>query len=154
MSVDGETVALADVIRELSSGATHMLLPSGIYFRLDTPELVRLRALLDEARALGEIDGDRVNAASMNITLWDELLELGVVDEQLGRWRANLARLAAARPPVPVDLPAGLDAELRDYQRDGLDWLSFLWDNGIGGVLADDMGLGKTVQTWRSSPAR
>lgn len=147
VSVDGETVALAEVIRELSSGATHMLLPSGIYFRLDTPELVRLRALLDEARALGEIDGDRVNAASMNITLWDELLELGVVDEQLARWRTNLARLAAARPPVPVDLPAGLDAELRDYQRDGLDWLSFLWDNGIGGVLADDMGLGKTVQT-------
>ncbi|OLP02672.1 helicase SNF2 [Mycolicibacterium porcinum] len=147
VSVDGESVALPDVIRELASGATHMLLPSGIYFRLDTPELVRLRALLDEARALGEIDGDRVNAASLNITLWDELLELGVVDEQLARWRANLARLAAARPPEPVDPPAGLAAELRDYQRDGLDWLSFLWDNGIGGVLADDMGLGKTVQT-------
>ncbi|TMS53999.1 DEAD/DEAH box helicase [Mycobacterium sp. DBP42] len=147
VGVDGETVALAEVIRELASGATHMLLPSGIYFRLDTPELVRLRALLDEARALGEIDGDQVNAASMNITLWDELLELGVVDEQLARWRAHLARLAAARPPVPVDPPAELDAELRDYQRDGLDWLAFLWDNGIGGVLADDMGLGKTVQT-------
>ncbi len=147
VSVDGETVALPELIRELSTGATHMLLPSGMYFRLDTPELVRLRALLDEARALGEIDGDRVNAASMNITLWDELLALGVVDEQLARWRANLACLAAARPPVPVDPPAGLDAELRDYQRDGLDWLSFLWDNGIGGVLADDMGLGKTVQT-------
>lgn len=147
VSVDGETVALPELIRELSTGATHMLLPSGMYFRLDTPELVRLRALLDEARALGEIDGDRVNAASMNITLWDELLALGVVDAQLARWRANLARLAAARPPVPVDPPAGLDAELRDYQRDGLDWLSFLWDNGIGGVLADDMGLGKTVQT-------
>lgn len=147
VSVDGETVALPELIRELSTGATHMLLPSGMYFRLDTPELVRLRALLDEARALGEIDGDRVNAASMNITLWDELLALGVVDAQLARWRANLARLAAARPPVPVDPPTGLDAELRDYQRDGLDWLSFLWDNGIGGVLADDMGLGKTVQT-------
>jgi superfamily II DNA or RNA helicase len=147
VSVDGETVALPELIRELSTGATHMLLPSGMYFRLDTPELVRLRALLDEARALGEIDGDRVNAASMNITLWDELLALGVVDAQLARWRANLARLAAARPPVPVDPPAGLHAELRDYQRDGLDWLSFLWDNGIGGVLADDMGLGKTVQT-------
>lgn len=147
VGVDGETVALPDVIRELASGATHMLLPSGIYFRLDTPELVRLRALLDEARALGEIDGDRVNAASLNVTLWDELLELGVVDEQLARWRANLARLAAARPPVPIEPPAGLAAELRDYQRDGLDWLSFLWDNGIGGVLADDMGLGKTVQT-------
>lgn len=70
-----------------------------------------------------------------------------MVDEQLARWRANLARLAAARPPVPVEPPVGLKADLRDYQRDGLDWLSFLWDNGIGGVLADDMGLGKTVQT-------
>ncbi|MUL80415.1 MULTISPECIES: DEAD/DEAH box helicase [unclassified Mycolicibacterium] len=147
VSVDGETVALPEVIRELTAGATHMLLPSGLYFRLDTPELIRLRALLDEARALGEIDGDRANAASMNMTLWDELLELGVVDEQLARWRANLAQLTAARPPVPIEPPTGLDAELRDYQREGLDWLSFLWDNGIGGVLADDMGLGKTVQT-------
>lgn len=147
VSVDGETVALPDVIRELSSGATHMMLPSGVYFRLDTPELVRLRALLDEARALGEIDGDRVNAASLNVTLWDELLDLGIVDEQLARWRGNLARLATARPPVPIQPPIGLNAELRDYQRDGLDWLSFLWDSGIGGVLADDMGLGKTVQT-------
>ena len=147
IGVDGETVALPEVIRELSAGATHMLLPSGMYFRLDTPELTRLRALLDEARALGEIDGDKVNAASLNVTLWDELLELGVVDTDLARWRANLARLAAARPPVPVAPPSGLAAELRDYQRDGLDWLSFLWDNGIGGVLADDMGLGKTVQT-------
>ncbi|MBU9764572.1 DEAD/DEAH box helicase [Mycobacterium sp. TNTM28] len=145
--VDGETVALAEVIRELSAGATHMLLPSGMYFRLDTPELVRLRALLDEARALGEIDGDRAHSASLNITLWDELLELGVVDEQLARWRGNLARLATARPPVPVVPPEDLAAELRDYQRDGLNWLSFLWDNGIGGILADDMGLGKTVQT-------
>ena len=147
VSVDGETVALAEVIRELTAGATHMLLPSGVYFRLDTPELTRLRALLDEARALGEIEGEKANAATLNSTLWDELLELGVVDAQLAQWRANLARVAAARPPVAVAPPAGLAAELRDYQRDGLDWLSFLWDNGLGGILADDMGLGKTVQT-------
>ncbi len=36
---------------------------------------------------------------------------------------------------------------LRDYQLEGLNWLSFLWDNGFGGILADDMGLGKTLQT-------
>lgn len=40
-----------------------------------------------------------------------------------------------------------LKAELRDYQQTGLNWLTFLWKNGLGGVLADDMGLGKTVQT-------
>jgi superfamily II DNA or RNA helicase len=36
--------------------------------------------------------------------------------------------------------------ELRGYQREGLGWLDFLREFGLGGVLADDMGLGKTVQ--------
>ncbi|MET0344023.1 MAG: DEAD/DEAH box helicase [Polyangiales bacterium] len=44
-------------------------------------------------------------------------------------------------------LPAGLNAELRSYQRDGHRWLSFLSKSGLGGLLADDMGLGKTLQT-------
>lgn len=147
VQVDEHNVPLPDVITELASGATHMLLPTGVYFRLDTPELVRLRELIDEARALGEIDGNKVNSRSLNATLWDELLALGVVDQQVAQWRESLARLTGARSPTPVDVPGGLDARLRDYQRDGLDWLSFLWDNGLGGVLADDMGLGKTVQT-------
>jgi SNF2 family DNA or RNA helicase len=44
-------------------------------------------------------------------------------------------------------LPADLTAELRPYQRRGVDWLAFLRRAGLGGVLADDMGLGKTLQT-------
>ncbi|HTE54854.1 MAG TPA: DEAD/DEAH box helicase [Kofleriaceae bacterium] len=43
-------------------------------------------------------------------------------------------------------LPPGLTAELRPYQRVGVDWLCFLREAGLGAVLADDMGLGKTVQ--------
>ena len=42
--------------------------------------------------------------------------------------------------------PPGLRAELRGYQRAGLQWLRFLRDMELNGVLADDMGLGKTVQ--------
>jgi non-specific serine/threonine protein kinase len=37
-------------------------------------------------------------------------------------------------------------ATLRPYQRAGLDWLTWLADNRVGGILADDMGLGKTLQ--------
>jgi SNF2 family DNA or RNA helicase len=43
-------------------------------------------------------------------------------------------------------VPAGLNAELRGYQRDGLRWMNALAEAGTGGVLADDMGLGKTLQ--------
>lgn len=48
--------------------------------------------------------------------------------------------LAFVRPP-------GFVGELRDYQKRGVAWLSFLTDNGFGALLADDMGLGKTSQT-------
>lgn len=46
-----------------------------------------------------------------------------------------------------VPLPSGLNAVLRSYQQQGVNWLVFLRTFGLGGVLADDMGLGKTLQT-------
>jgi superfamily II DNA or RNA helicase len=43
--------------------------------------------------------------------------------------------------------PSGLRASLRAYQQQGLNWLQFLREYQLGGLLADDMGLGKTIQT-------
>ncbi len=48
---------------------------------------------------------------------------------------------------IPAAVPAGLTAELRCYQLQGLAWLQFLREYRFNGVLADDMGLGKTIQT-------
>jgi superfamily II DNA or RNA helicase len=60
---------------------------------------------------------------------------------------AGLAALARDFAGLPrAALPADLQAELRTYQRRGVDWLSCLRDAGLGAMLADDMGLGKTLQ--------
>jgi SNF2 family DNA or RNA helicase len=49
---------------------------------------------------------------------------------------------------VPVlQYPKGLNCIMRQYQSDGLNWMNFLQNAGLGGCLADDMGLGKTIQT-------
>jgi superfamily II DNA or RNA helicase len=40
----------------------------------------------------------------------------------------------------------GLTSSLRLYQQTGLQWLWFLYKNGLSGLLCDDMGLGKTHQ--------
>jgi superfamily II DNA or RNA helicase len=61
--------------------------------------------------------------------------------EKLGALVGNFERIP------PATLPEDLDAELRDYQRRGVDWLNFLREVQLGGLLADDMGLGKTIQT-------
>lgn len=39
-----------------------------------------------------------------------------------------------------------INASLRDYQKYGYKWLSYLVGNNLGACLADDMGLGKTLQ--------
>jgi non-specific serine/threonine protein kinase len=48
------------------------------------------------------------------------------------------------------DLPSRplpqLQAHLREYQRQGYDWLAFHYEHKFGACLADDMGLGKTLQ--------
>lgn len=50
--------------------------------------------------------------------------------------------------------PAGLRAQLRDYQAYGTGWMAALLQAGFGCVLADDMGLGKTIQTLALLQAR
>lgn len=45
-----------------------------------------------------------------------------------------------------LDLPGKLNGILRDYQKEGVKWLSILDSCGFHGVLADEMGLGKTAQ--------
>ena len=65
------------------------------------------------------------------------------VDAEFARLRERLESFSRIRPKKE---PRGFGGTLRSYQRDGLGWLSFLREFGLGGVLADDMGLGKTVQ--------
>jgi superfamily II DNA or RNA helicase len=62
------------------------------------------------------------------------------------RLRQLVERLSSFSGISEVAPPAGLLTELRPYQRDGLNWLQFLREYELGGILADDMGLGKTVQ--------
>ncbi|MCC7373030.1 MAG: DEAD/DEAH box helicase [Verrucomicrobiales bacterium] len=68
-------------------------------------------------------------------------------------WTANPALEALAQRLKTLDrlpearIPGGFLATLRPYQMEGLQWLQFIREFGIGGVLADDMGLGKTIQT-------
>jgi len=65
------------------------------------------------------------------------------VDRAFAQLREKLQSFDRVKPKKE---PRGFGGTLREYQRDGLGWLMFLREFGLGGVLADDMGLGKTVQ--------
>jgi len=60
-------------------------------------------------------------------------------------WKQHLKRIKTAQSIEP-QVPATLQATLRDYQHEGFTWLARLAHWGVGACLADDMGLGKTLQ--------
>ncbi len=147
VDLDGEEVPFERLFVALSRGEPDLVLDSGTYFPLDRPELEQLRRLIEEARQLQ----DRASPGGLRLSwyqagLWEELAALGVVESQSERWREAVGGLLAGQGAEPPAVPSGVRAELRGYQVEGFRWLSLLWDNGLGGVLADDMGLGKTLQ--------
>lgn len=74
---------------------------------------------------------------------YDDVMLSAQVKEQLATYAAGFEKFESIKE---VNIPKTLKATLRDYQKQGLNWLHFLDEFGFGGCLADDMGLGKTIQ--------
>ncbi|KAF8432415.1 SNF2 chromatin remodeling protein [Boletus edulis BED1] len=83
-------------------------------------------------------------------------LEAGLPDppgfpEELLRRRQEerqfLTQLLDGSKVEPFVIPVKINAELRKYQQEGVNWLAFLAKYQLHGILCDDMGLGKTLQS-------
>jgi len=95
----------------------------------------------------GEVTEDailtpKIKFASINELYEDALLD-GDVKNELKLYKQKFEGTDSIQE---VEVPKGLTATLRHYQKDGLNWLNFLDDFNFGSCLADDMGLGKTIQ--------
>ena len=139
---NGEIVNMQRLL-ELTAGA------KGKFIRLDENRFLALtdafRKRLDDLRSYSEKHGkdQRINALALPVI--EEIAE--EVGEFKGdaAWRKQIDRLRQAEQFQPK-LPSTLQADLRDYQQEGFEWLSRLSAWGVGACLADDMGLGKTLQ--------
>jgi superfamily II DNA or RNA helicase len=140
---DGRVLALRELLQMAASAPGRFLkLGDNDYLALTDSFKKRLNELNAFGEASGK-DGVRINplAAPALLELAGEVGEL----KADSAWRAQVKKLESLADYVPV-LPSTLQAELRDYQLEGFQWLSRLAHWGVGACLADDMGLGKTVQ--------
>ncbi len=133
------SVSLADVLRAKREGLSHLETGAGLV-DLDAPAFRSLGSVLaretDDRVRLTAAEALRLALACGNARL----------SGKAGK-KEILSRLLRAEPSSGSWDAAGLAAPLRPYQNKGLDWLRFLAENRLGGLLCDDMGLGKTHQT-------
>lgn len=61
-------------------------------------------------------------------------------------YKELIQEMKEKNPITPIEMPEEVSTILRDYQKEGIHWLSFLRKYNFGGILADEMGLGKTIQ--------
>ena len=147
VTVGGEEVPFSELFIALAEGQSHLILPSGTFFSLDREELRELAQLITEARGLHDAPGDGIRLSRFQASLWEDFLRLGDGDrpgQSAGRTRCAPSLVRPIGPNYGP--PATLRATLRPYQHTGFNWLAYLYEHRLGGVLADDMGLGKTLQ--------
>ncbi|WP_223608085.1 DEAD/DEAH box helicase [Chryseobacterium sp. OSA05B] len=102
---------------------------------------------MNEFFRIGEIDCEDLKIPKISFTEISSLFEKEVLSKEIQEELTSYSLQFSSVKNIPqVIVPKGLNATLRDYQHDGLNWLDFLDGFNFGGCLADDMGLGKTLQ--------
>ncbi|PKI16624.1 DEAD/DEAH box helicase [Colwellia sp. 12G3] len=130
---------------------------SPIYVDLDNGDFVALRYKSVQPILKQFIELFMPNALSkdgtMELSRFQGHQTLSMLDDQgmiakgTSKLRVLADKLKDFQEVTTVPVPEGLNATLRTYQHQGLNWLQFLREYQLNGILADDMGLGKTIQT-------
>ena len=121
----------------------------GGYVAVPARKLQNVLGILTELFDRSPLTGDEtvkvhpVRAAQL-AAMDDEEKIVSEAPEGLAEWSGEFESL---KPKTDPEAPKDFQATLRPYQQDGFEWLQFLREQGVGGILADDMGLGKTIQT-------
>ncbi len=155
LTLDGRSLSPKEIDTLLAS-TEGLVLIKGTWVEVDREKLGKVleqwRDVQKQAQAGGvsfgeamrmlagaQLDGDDSGGIEDVRPEWSEVIA--------GKWLSS--RLDTLRSPklrAEIDADAGLRAELRPYQKLGVQWLWTLRGLELGGCLADDMGLGKTIQ--------
>lgn len=127
----------------ITAGAlSHYLKRAAKYLPLDQKTWLLLPPASKHPELIqGKSQGDRISIESWRLQTLKHL-PLETMSENLKMW----AQLASSQNSFSSTFELQ-SIELREYQKQGVQWLLELAKLGIGGLLADEMGLGKTIQT-------
>ncbi len=140
----GENLQLTHFTEILKTSKEYLKLPSGVNIYLGEELNQRLSRFLELIGQDSSHGSERfLTAAFPLVESLENLADDVSSDAAYKKWKHQYQNFSNIEPIKQLN---GFEGTLRDYQKIGVDWLSFLNQFGFGGILADDMGLGKTIQ--------
>lgn len=140
VNLDGEEFSLRKFLQQYQK-QKYITLSDGNRALIDEDYVKRLERIFRKA----EKSGDKVKVSFFDLPEVENLLQerlQGKAFEHHRKFYEGFNALASKK--MKFDR---VQAKLRNYQKEGVKWLDYLYQNNMGGCLADDMGLGKTLQT-------
>jgi SNF2 family DNA or RNA helicase len=135
-------VRIQELKKALKENRNYILLDDGTHGIVPQEWMLKFEQLFRS----GKEDGEQVKISKLNFNLLEQFADDRISEDIVKELAEKKAKLRDFKGIKDIDIPASITANLRDYQKEGFNWLNFLDEFSWGGILADDMGLGKTLQ--------
>lgn len=137
---------IRDVLQAIEEKRKYYRLRNGSLLSLETKEMEEIQRFLRAVPAQNE-DLE----SGLNVPIVQGLQLLDSVDEgntfTIEESFRQFLEKVHSPDGMTFEVPTTLVPILRDYQKQGYQWMKTLAHYRFGGILADDMGLGKTLQS-------
>ncbi len=134
------------ILQALIEKKRYYRIPNGTLINLDREDFSSFHQLQEALQlSKGQLEDGEVKVPAARTFQVEEALN----KTDLRYSQAFQTMLEELKHPEKLQfaLPDQLQADMRDYQVTGYQWMKALSHYHLGGILADDMGLGKTLQT-------
>ena len=141
---------LQEIMRQYKLKKRYHRLKDGSFINLEDNETIKF---IDSITEDIDVDYSQIKNGELRLPMYRALYLDKILDKNEfikvnkdENYKSLVERLDVKQIEGSMQMPSLLNANLREYQKIGVQWLQMLDFYGLGGILADDMGLGKTVQ--------
>ena len=142
---------LAGMLQKYQLKKKFYRLKDGTYMKLENSETMQF---LEDLTTNMEIDAKEIANGVMKLPVYrtlylEKMLQSlnNVTIQKDSSYQKMIEQLENEGNSSEIELPEGLQADLRNYQKVGYQWLKTLDEYHFGGILADDMGLRKDTSS-------
>ncbi|HJV15994.1 MAG TPA: DEAD/DEAH box helicase [Bacillales bacterium] len=140
---------IQSIMQSVMEKKKYYRLPDGAFVPLEAEEFQMIQTIMNEF----QIKPQQLQQEAIKLPVYRGMQLDDIMNKEDGgnaKYGRQFHRLLSRlKNPEELDckIPKSIQAELRDYQYYGYQWLRTLRYYHLGGILADDMGLGKTLQS-------